>query len=260
MLVYYELKGDLTWPRAIGVSKEACFLCYSFLRAHGAFFVSKAHRQVYPQWTVPDLSGYGLESVNRLQRALLAVRKEIASVSHEAEQRRTPRPFPLQSSINLHRPNLPTPSVTTILSTASSGMTVLGVGAGPPPKDERCERHEADSSRSYEQSIQNSICQICSPTPIPIDHVSLDWLELFVSWAESAPNEPQRRTNFRPANVSLTAAAGQPALYSLDVSRLKSGEEIVLGCADDCTDGGAGQEFSIILTFEKREPIMMRYS
>lgn len=153
ILVHYETKGGPIWPRAIGVSKEACFLCSSLIKSHGLFFVSKAHRQVYPQWTVPDLPEYSPESLGRLQRALLSVKNEVASVLREARGSRTFRPCPMQSSTNLHKPNLPTPSVTTILSATTGGTQTPRTGTRLPPENATYDRPVAESSRSHEQSV-----------------------------------------------------------------------------------------------------------
>jgi hypothetical protein len=48
MLVSYEISQPPPWPRMIGASKEVCFLCNSFIKAHGCFYLSKAHCQLSP--------------------------------------------------------------------------------------------------------------------------------------------------------------------------------------------------------------------
>ncbi|KAF2804913.1 uncharacterized protein BDZ99DRAFT_543847 [Mytilinidion resinicola] len=48
MVVLYETSLLSTWPRVIGASKEACFLCNSFIKSHGSFYMLKAHRQIFP--------------------------------------------------------------------------------------------------------------------------------------------------------------------------------------------------------------------
>ena len=58
MVVFLETSSPPPWPRVIGASKEACFLCDSFIKAHGYFYLSKAHRKVFHQWTVPDRKDY----------------------------------------------------------------------------------------------------------------------------------------------------------------------------------------------------------
>lgn len=137
ILVHYENKVSPPWPRAIGVSKEACFLCSSFIKSHGLFYISKAHRQVYSQWTVPDLREYNSESLGRLRKALLAVSHDVNGVLRQARQKHNFRPFPLQSSINLQKPWFPTPSVTTVHSLSSRDAKTNTVNEifESPPKD-----------------------------------------------------------------------------------------------------------------------------
>jgi hypothetical protein len=124
ILVYYEVRGSPIWPRVIGGSKEACFLCNSFIKAHGFFCVSKAHRQIYSQWTIPDLFHYSAEALSRLQSTLVAVNRDVTSALEQARRKRNIRPLPLQSSINLHQPSFPTPSVTTLRSSSLDGADI----------------------------------------------------------------------------------------------------------------------------------------
>jgi hypothetical protein len=149
MLVHYEIRGRSTsWPRAIGVSKEACFLCSSLIKSHGLFYVSKAHRQVYPRWTIPDLLEYSPESLHRLQKAVLAIRQDVGTILRQARRKPGFRLCPLQSSTNLHKPIFPTPSVTTVAS-SSTRETVIARDAirfpsehAPPPTPQEVERSE----------------------------------------------------------------------------------------------------------------------
>lgn len=106
LLVFYEKNPDIRKPRAIGASKEACFLCDSFLRAEGNFKVTKAHRQVYPQWTVPDLKDYSDHSVSKFRDCL---RDTLQNLQNEAKVSRSSQAFPVQSSINFHPTSIPSP-------------------------------------------------------------------------------------------------------------------------------------------------------
>ncbi|KAF2433999.1 hypothetical protein EJ08DRAFT_20649 [Tothia fuscella] len=116
MIVYYETSSATDWPLVLGSSKEACYLCDSFIKAHGSFYVSKAHRQVFHQWTVPDLVAYNDATLHRFRTALSAVDRAVLKDLQDARHHRLFRQHPLQSSINLHKIVLPTPSLTTILS------------------------------------------------------------------------------------------------------------------------------------------------
>ncbi|MCJ1390002.1 hypothetical protein MMC18_002860 [Xylographa bjoerkii] len=92
--------------------------------AHGFFHISKAHRQVFPQWTVPDLREYSNETLARLRNTLVVVDRAIIRELGEARPYQEFRPLPLQSSINLQKPILLTPSLSTIgLSEHESART-----------------------------------------------------------------------------------------------------------------------------------------
>lgn len=114
LLVLFESLPTMQMPRAIGTSKEACFLCDSFIRGDGRFSITGAHRQMYPQWTIPDLEEYCPQTVKSFRTVLSRVYNEVKQ-EYLAAQRKGPwRPYPLQSAINLHAVHLPTPSTSTL--------------------------------------------------------------------------------------------------------------------------------------------------
>lgn len=114
ILAYYETTASAPTPRTIGVSKEACFLCDSFIRAHAVFSISGAHRQMVSQWTVPDLKEYSSQSTLRIRRALSQVCQDVTKEYLQSQRKHPRRSFPLQSAINLDIVQLPTPSVSTV--------------------------------------------------------------------------------------------------------------------------------------------------
>jgi hypothetical protein len=110
LIVHYELyMQGLPWPQAIGTSKEACFLCDVFIKAHGAFRAHKTHGLTFWQWTVPDSDQYCTETVQSFGMALekveLAVKKEQERehIIKRGEQ------DPAHSSISLSLPRPLTP-------------------------------------------------------------------------------------------------------------------------------------------------------
>ncbi|KAF1346997.1 hypothetical protein BDV97DRAFT_378592 [Delphinella strobiligena] len=73
-------------PRAIGISKWLCYLCYQFLRAHGSFFPSKTHGRLYDQWTIPDLADFDEALSIRYRGIVAAVDGEVLrQTEHEPE-------------------------------------------------------------------------------------------------------------------------------------------------------------------------------
>lgn len=64
-------------PRAIGISKSLCFLCFQFLQKHRSFFPSRTHGRLYDQWTVPDLQEFSDETRRKYRRVLGGVDGEV---------------------------------------------------------------------------------------------------------------------------------------------------------------------------------------
>jgi hypothetical protein len=121
LIVHHELTNLNLWPRAIGASKEACFLCDAFIRAHGYFKVSKSHGCTFWKWTVPDLAEYTPATVSRFQTVLVDIDHEVAEEYEKAQESPRQPAYPLQSSVNLHEPYALTPAASTVFSVESSG-------------------------------------------------------------------------------------------------------------------------------------------
>jgi hypothetical protein len=61
LLCYYEQHPNTRiLPRVFKSSKDACFLCNEFIKAHGKFYIPKTHGRVYDLWMIPDLQTLGL--------------------------------------------------------------------------------------------------------------------------------------------------------------------------------------------------------
>jgi hypothetical protein len=124
IITYYETSHSNHWPRALGTSKKACFLCYEFIRTHGFFNVSKSHGIVFSRWAVPDRIGYSQETLERLRRTLVGVDERVQEELERARMGRIKQDDPVQSSIDLNYVSMPTPSVTTLRSSGSSTSTL----------------------------------------------------------------------------------------------------------------------------------------
>lgn len=247
MVVYYEISERPTLPRVIGASKEACFLCNSFIKGHGLFCVSKAHCHVYSQWAVPDLAAYGEESLIRMRRTLVSVNRDVTSTLEQARCNRSFRPFPLQSSTNLQKPNLPTPSVTSVPSSSREGSCITSmVVESPrqepvviPPADEilkmnqlRLEdgssgaisanearpllsretstRNPTEIERDSNDTSRSSRCwgmELGSTDSESPQRISFAWLDTYVFLEGSACGGPFTSSAFGRASVTLEAAS-----------------------------------------------------
>lgn len=159
IVAYYEKMALTAAPRMIGVSKEACFLCDSFIRAHALFSISGAHRQMVSQWTVPDLEEYSSNTILRFRRALLKMYEDVTKEYVQSQKKRSWRPFPLQSAINHDMIHLPTPSVSTIHNKHSSNS--VGASVAPTTSKISSERLGEQVVLEDKQDVNNDIVK-CS--------------------------------------------------------------------------------------------------
>lgn len=92
LMVYYDLLDDtqVVRPRCIGTSKWLCYLCYSFLLAHGGYYVSHTHGRLYDQWTLPDLAEYPSELVNKYRDMIKTVDEQVVASTEGAIYRPEP--------------------------------------------------------------------------------------------------------------------------------------------------------------------------
>nr|POF17505.1 hypothetical protein CFP56_12919 [Quercus suber] len=79
LLVQHELEPESFSARYIGTSKQACLLCYYFIRAHGVYTVPRTHREIMPQWTVPESQKLTTHGRKCLQKALMATASDVKS-------------------------------------------------------------------------------------------------------------------------------------------------------------------------------------
>lgn len=290
LLVYYERRGLINRPRILGVSKEACFLCDSFIKAHGLFCVSKAHRQIYSHWTIPDLADYSAEALDRLQRTLATVHRDVEEALNQARCNRSFRQAPHQSSINLHHPRLPTPSVTTIRSVSLERTDIASEIVSPSrphlstvlPESELLgfsqldiHHHSSASTASTSSTLKGSgetaskeITTDTSEDPSILVEPNFPGrtfprcLDLYASLERSTSNRSHTRTFLR-ASVNL----GYPhdsivkegrITHCLDLTTLAVGEEIVLpNPIDPNEDVSSDTEMNVILTYPRMDPVML---
>jgi hypothetical protein len=116
IITYYEATNPPLWPRALGTSKKACFLCYEFIRCHGYLHVSRSHGIVFSRWAVPDRDDFSPESLKRLRGALEGVDGRVREECEKAGMGRVKQDDPVQSSIDLSYFSLPNGSAASLAS------------------------------------------------------------------------------------------------------------------------------------------------
>lgn len=277
MLVFYETSQEmLSWPRAIGASKEACFLCNSLVKAHGCFYLSKAHCQIFPQWIVPDLKVYNIETLKKLQKVLVQVHRDITSALKQARQRQKAIPCPRQSSINLYKPSLPTPSTTTIRSQLeptdiASAFDNLHLKQRSEPSGRSSPsttlQRPSIPDAPFKSHADHSVCDpISTPRlqPIPsqpssnltlLEPISQDWLRFYISFESN-----HDRILDSIAKVSVNVEVISEALplipfkyHHFDVDDPAFREETVL----PHITGSANETMNVVLTKRGRKPVLI---
>ena len=114
ILVHYSLISNVAKPkpRTIGVSKSACYLCNLFIHAHGEYFITKTHGELFDSWNLPNLAEYGTSQRSKLRGTLTAVDQELrfATAREKKNPRFRPQPMGSWLSLPVAHPLSPVPS------------------------------------------------------------------------------------------------------------------------------------------------------
>ncbi|KAK5174356.1 uncharacterized protein LTR77_001436 [Saxophila tyrrhenica] len=269
-LVHFELRQPLAMPRVIGVSKEACFLCDSFIRAHGRFSISGAHRQMFPKWTVPNLKEYAPQTVERFRKALVQVRAEVQEEFVKPRKNVAWRPFPQQSAINLKVFQPITPSTSTLVMLSASDVGG-GACSGHPNKvvtehavsqagqNGSIKEAVAASGRSrravlpgVEQQEGSKIIET-HPTETSLEVVfegaaseCTDWVEIFACFS-STPDEGLPTANRHPytgGTLTLAPDTDDERGRRVSLADVPINEELVI--ERDNADDAQGLSFTLV--------------
>ncbi|KAJ5115343.1 hypothetical protein NUU61_001102 [Penicillium alfredii] len=58
IVAFCEIQVQKPFPRVISSSKDACFLCDTFIHVYGRMHTPKTHGRLYPGWRLPSLPGF----------------------------------------------------------------------------------------------------------------------------------------------------------------------------------------------------------
>ena len=72
LLLYYEVNPSDSKhkPRVLCSSKDACYLCYNFIRLHGVFHTPSTHGRIYDSWTLPAKTSLQHPARDRISSAV----------------------------------------------------------------------------------------------------------------------------------------------------------------------------------------------
>ena len=268
ILAHYELNTPplALPPRAIGVSKEACFLCDAFIRADGRFSITGAHRQVYSQWTVPDLKGYTPDTVQRLRRALILTAAKLHGEFVRSQGKMPHRDVPAQSAINLRPAQVRTPSEVSVALSAEGGvgrvkgsakvfrpsrLAIVETGAVDPPEAGGAEgidgpvvavQNPPSDQKDRVVEIETGRGDVESPVDITASNESVDcrkWLRIAAVFAKDSSVDPAsvQQSVYFGGSISLETVQEGECKKVLALSDIPTEEGVLLERgADDAAD------------------------
>ncbi|EDP50991.1 conserved hypothetical protein [Aspergillus fumigatus A1163] len=112
IIAYCELHPQLTLPRVICSSKDACFLCNLFIKVYGKLHTPRSHGRLYPAWRLPCLSQ--LQELEQRFSQSLQDNFQESCTALLSTRRKVLRPNPIESTLFTL-----TASCTTMLTTTS---------------------------------------------------------------------------------------------------------------------------------------------
>lgn len=122
LLLYYEqaLLPPSQRPRIICSSKDACYMCWHFIRAHGQFHVPSTHGTIYDLWTLPFQVDVTDEARNRIQNAAATLNARMESkILQTLSQNLRAFPQPNESTLFLREPYDSTSTIANLQSSPS---------------------------------------------------------------------------------------------------------------------------------------------
>lgn len=205
MIVHYELNPTQYMPRVLGASKEACFLCDACIRAHGRFFVSRAHETLFEKWAIPDLAEYSTETLDRFRNVVQRINADVKREhTRHLKGKRFRHPFPPQSFVNLNPANIRTPSEASRMSSVTGNhydSNDLGRLAVPNLQLVRLKQRVLSSKNSRNQSPSTRSSRQRPPSVL----LSLHSHSAHSSpEAHSAPRSLRQATRPRPRSEEST--------------------------------------------------------
>ncbi|PIG79385.1 hypothetical protein AARAC_007629 [Aspergillus arachidicola] len=97
LVIYCELQRPTLFPRVVCSSKDACFLCSTFISLHKQIHTPRCHGRLYPGWRLPSVPQVK-ELEERFNKTLENSIKESLSMLF-ARQRKTTYPPPNESTL-----------------------------------------------------------------------------------------------------------------------------------------------------------------
>lgn len=97
IIAHCETNAGPLFPRVIGSSKDACFLCHALIQTHGKMHTSRTHGKLYPNWRLPQVSSFKVLE-HRFNDFLLNYARETIKAREKGQPTRL-HPCPNESTL-----------------------------------------------------------------------------------------------------------------------------------------------------------------
>ncbi|KAJ4986606.1 hypothetical protein SVAN01_07915 [Stagonosporopsis vannaccii] len=122
LVLHYELTLSRLPPRVVCSSKDACFLCNTFIRMHGKMHTPGSHGRLYPGWRLPSMPKFS-DLQLRFNTALEEQIKESLQTLLSRKEK-TKYPHPNESTLLLLQSSTSTLRTTSALIEAASRQAI----------------------------------------------------------------------------------------------------------------------------------------
>lgn len=92
LVLYYELRAASLPPRVVCSSKDACFLCNTFIVMHGKMHTPRCHGRLYPGWRLPSMSQFSDLQLRLNESLEEQIKKSLQELLQRKEKTRYPCP------------------------------------------------------------------------------------------------------------------------------------------------------------------------
>lgn len=219
LLYHYLATPSDKPPRVVCSSKDACYLCNTFITMHKAFHTPGCHGRLYPGWRLPSTH---LDQTKKFNQVLETRLRESLEILFQRKEK-TGYPPPNESSLwTMHLSN------TTLASTAPT-VPILDHQDDLPPTLEGSTAASLTSDSAVSFSVTGDIIRGVSPVeenePPSCSIHSEDPTEGFekTDWAVDTSTPELRPTRSRPAASNSTSHESNQSITSVS-GHLVSGE------------------------------------
>jgi hypothetical protein len=120
IVAFCEMNAQKLFPRVVSSSKDACFLCDTFIQLYGRMHTPRAHGRLYPGWRLPRLPEFGALQQRFNERLDESLRHDI---SVGLAQGKLPiHPDPNESNLLTLSDSLTTVNLPELVSESSEGQ------------------------------------------------------------------------------------------------------------------------------------------